>query len=235
MPAQKTKPTEGAAVQTDSSSKAELVGDSVSSEIKSSVSREQAETMHIRLRNRVTKAANNLAADVIEIGKDLRDIKAKNAWAYFSKSWTEYLEQYREFSRSYIFSIAKLGQADEKALKKFLDLGIGATQLIEYARLAPSASEIESLVDTTWEEVKELPVKQMAEKVKEKVVEIKPLKTKSAETAGKPRGRKPRTWLKRFEDLYAQVPLEEQAAFAKAVRKYLRELDKHDESVEPSA
>lgn len=183
------------------------------------ITREEADIIQVRIREKVERVAQSLATDIIDIARDLREVHRTKAWAYYTETWTSYLEDYREFSRSYMFNLAKLGQAGDETLQKLLGMGLGATQLVEYARIAPTPEQIEPLVKKTWQSVKGLPVKEMAKTVRETAQGIQPPKKAAP---GKPRGRKPKEWIERFKDLYDLVPTEQQSDFAKAVRSFLR-------------
>ncbi len=137
---------------------------------KPTIDREAANELHLRIRG----GAKRLATDFAMIARDLQVVREAQAWAYFAPTWSDYLADFREFSRSYMFSLAKLGQAGFDTIEKLVSMGIGGTQLIEYARLAPSASKIEDLVDQTWGEVSGLPVREMAKTVRDKVAALYP-------------------------------------------------------------
>ena len=183
------------------------------------ISKEEADILQERIRQTVERVAQNLTRDIIDIARDLRTVRETNAWAYYTDTWTRYLEDYREFSRSYMFNLAKLGQAGDETLEKLLEMGLGATQLVEYARLAPSPDQIEPLVNRTWSDVKTLPVKEMAHLVRERALELQKPK---APPTGKPRGRKPKEWIERFKELLEQVPFDQRDDFSRAVRAVLK-------------
>jgi hypothetical protein len=180
--------------------------------------REEAKQLDESINSKLRDAAANLAKSLIEVGSDLRRMQVSQGWkALGFNTWTEYLSAKRQFGRTYMFLLARIGQIEPESLKKFIDRGLGGSQLIEYAKVAPPKL-VPQVIEATWEQVQDSPIREMRQEVKKQAASIVPRRT-----GPKKGGRRASPPIEKFKKLFSAVPVRERESFLSDLKAFLAE------------
>lgn len=191
------------------------------SEKGSLVSRDEAQRMDAAVTAKIKDHSESLARTYLEVGAALKAMHDTKAYLELEfTTWEKYLESKTEFKRTYLSYLFKLGQAGD--LQPYLDRGVSASKFIEYAAKCEQPEKIPQLIDATWEDVKDEPVRETARKlaayISQNQNEYNRPKTRT--TGGRPK----LTWKERFGSQYNKLAVTEKENFLKGFREFQKEL-----------
>jgi hypothetical protein len=138
------------------------------------------------------------------------------------QNWEAYLASKREFGRTYLSYLFKLGRAGD--LKQYLDKGMAASVFIEYAKKVDYPEKIPQVIEATVNEVKDLPVRKAAEVIGQYVAEHKDEFKRERKKTGA--GRKPVEFRQKLHKLYMDKPESERDGFLKEVQAFIKMVKK---------
>ena len=104
---------------------------------------------------------DQLAKAYLAVGAFLKEMRDTGGYAHLGhETWEAYLDSKKEYGRTYLSYLYKLGQAT--GLDAFVGQGMSGTKLIEFAKRTDYPGMIPRLIEATWEEVKDSPVRETA-------------------------------------------------------------------------
>ena len=166
----------------------------------------------------------HLARSYLELGAHLQEMHRSRGHKLLGfERWEDYLASKRTYGRTYLSYILRLAQAG--SLTKYVEAGLGASYLIEYAKAARDPLEIPALIEETWELVRSRPIREMRRMLQQR------LGGASGRTDCRPAAwshRLRRTLLRKMREL----PHEQPAEFLEELREFLQHeggrLTRHD-------
>lgn len=182
-----------------------------------------ARALDAQINKKIADCSGKLVRAYLDLAKSLKQMRDSEGYTHLDiefKSWEEYLESKREFGRTYLSYLYKLGQVED--LQQYADKGLSASQFIECAKVA-SGNEIAGLLAETADAIKDKTVKQTREHLREHVAAKRLQRVSTAST--EKRGRKPDPWKKRFQNQFNALPKQEQDKFLLDMRAFLSEQD----------
>lgn len=189
-----------------------------------------AEALDAQINQKIADCTGKLVRAYLDLAISLKQMRDTAGYKHLQfTSWEEYLESKREFGRTYLSYLYKLGQVED--LHQYADKGLSASQLIECAKVA-SRNEIAGLLATTVEAIKGKTVKQTREILREHVA-AKKLQRVSTASLEK-RGRKPDPWKKKFQNQFQALSRQEQSKFLMDMRDFLSEYDNANQNEIPT-
>lgn len=109
-----------------------------------------------------------LAKSLLEVGVMLNEMQTSKSYqALGFPRWESYLKSKRQYGRTYLSYLLKLGKAGD--LSRALKMGLGGTQLIEYAKATDLPEKIQQFVDATWDSVKDAPTRDLQARLRQYV------------------------------------------------------------------
>lgn len=174
---------------------------------------EAARDMDRRVDEGLARLGIDLARSYLELGQHLCTIYQTRGYKLLGyERWEDYLASKRTYGRTYLSYILRLGQAGN--LDRYVEAGLGASQLIEYAKAARDPLEIPALIDETWPLVQGRSIREMRRILSNRPQRLGDIR-KIREAVWPHRLR--RTLLRRMREL----PREQQAEFLDALREFL--------------
>ncbi|MBO9541104.1 hypothetical protein J7643_10995 [bacterium] len=185
------------------------------------VSMETAKELDANISAKIKECSDHLARAYLELGKALSEMNETKGYIHLGfLKWEAYLESKKEFGRTYLSYLYKLGQAGN--LERFLDIGIPASKFIEFAKKTEKPEKISQLIEETWESVKDKSVRDTAkflgEYVSQKPEHFK--KPKATTKAGRPK----LSWKDRFTKEYSKLSPAEQDQYLFGFAEFKKEL-----------
>lgn len=199
----------------------------VSAEAEATIDKKTAHTLDASINEKIRTSQEHLAVAYLDLAASLREMNETKGYlhlrapdgTYFSK-WEDYLSSKNEFGRTYLSYLYKLGQAGD--LQKYLEQGITASKFIEFAKRTDFPEKIPQLIEATWEEVKDKPVRETAKMLDQYVDAHRDEFKKPKRQTGA--GRSKMTWKERFQSQYEKLSADEQADFLKQLRAFVKEV-----------
>jgi hypothetical protein len=176
-----------------------------------------AEALDAEINAKIAECSEQLARVYLELGRSLvlmRDSKGFKALGF--PKWENYLDSKRDFGRTYLSYLYKLGKAGE--LEQYLDQGMSATKLIEFAKKT-TPEKVGILIEATWEEVKERSVKDTDKFLSEWVA--KHQKEFGRAKTGSKAGRKKLTLVQRFDSQYKKLSTKDRKDYLAQMVQFL--------------
>jgi hypothetical protein len=164
---------------------------------------------------------DQLAKAYLAVGAFLKEMRDTEGYAHLGhETWEAYLDSKKEYGRTYLSYLYKLGQAT--GLDAFLAQGMSGTKLIEFAKRTDFPEKIPQLIEATWEEVKDAPVRETAIRLGRFVAEHPEFK--KVKGAGKGSGRPRLTLRDRLEKEWAALTTDaERDEYVSALRTFARD------------
>lgn len=178
-----------------------------------------ARSLDQQIDDKIRGVSEQLALAYLEVAAALKKMRDSKGYTYLGHAtWEKYLESKKEFGRSYLSYLYKLGQAGD--LKGHLEeKGIPGTKLIEYVKRTDYPEKLPQLIEATWEEVKDVPVRQMGVQlnkyIEKHAKEYK--KPKSGKTGGRPK----LTMAEKLDKQYRSLSGKEKKDFLAQVQQFL--------------
>lgn len=179
-----------------------------------------AEELDQEINRKLIDTGNRLAVALLSLGKDLAVMHASKGYKSLGyRLWEHYLESKRQYGRTYLSYLLRLGQAGE--LPEAQAFGLSGSQLVEYAKHTDVPSKIPQLIRETWHEVEGASVRAMGRYIREYVDE------RSDEFRKRPRPilapRRARQWIHRIKKQLEKLEVHEQSEYLTELEQLLRE------------
>ena len=124
------------------------------------VSANRARELDARINAGLRKLSDALAESYVTIAANLREMYESRAYHHLGvATWEDYLRTKQAFGRTYLSFLLKIGQAGD--LTGYLKDGIGASQLVEYARATNYPARIPDLLQQTWPRFKGCSIREL--------------------------------------------------------------------------
>ena len=161
------------------------------------ISKEEAEVLDSQINSEIHSSSKLLMDSYFRIAAPLYEICKGKGYAHLGcKTAKDYLDSKKEYGRSYLYHLLKLGEVGESNLKHLNEMT--PSKLIEFVKYSDKAEEIPQLIEAKWAEVKDKSVRETRKELAEYVSKHKAPKKKKV-------GRKKKTYLQRFETEYEKV------------------------------
>lgn len=179
-----------------------------------------AEELDKEIDRKLIETGSRLAISLLALGKDLAAMHASKGYQRLGyRLWEHYLESKRQYGRTYLSYLLRLGQAGE--LAEVQAFGLSGSQLIEYAKHTDLPAKIPQLIRETWSEVEGTSVRAMGRHLREYVDE------RSDEFRKRPRPilapRRARQWVHRIKKQLEKLEPHEQSEYLLELEQLIRE------------
>lgn len=174
------------------------------------------QTIDAKIRN----CNENLVRAYLELASCLKEMKATKGYMLLGYGkWESYLASKTQFARTYLSYLCKLANAGD--LSEYLDQGMTPSKLIAYAQSVAIPEKIPEVIEATWHEIKDQPLRSAAKAIKDFVAEhpeeyLKPGKVKTY-------GRQKTYWKALFKRRFEKLSPEEKFQFLDGLREFQEE------------
>ena len=183
---------------------------------------QQARQLDAAINDNLQDLGRTVASAYLRIGAQLNAMRDGQGYIFLGfGTWGEYVASKATYGKTYVSCLLRLGQLDPRQLHAFIDEGISGSLLIEYAKATAKVEKIPELIEATWTEVKALPVRQAAQRLKTHVEEHRDeFKRKTSARMGRPAA----TVEQKVKKFLAALSEEERATAVKLVPRVAKDL-----------
>lgn len=123
---------------------------------------DEAHARHARILDKV-REVSSLAQQHLELAALLREMQETKGYRELDfNTWEEYLRSLG-LGRTFLSLLLKLGRAGD--LDRFVDQGMGASMIIEYAKHVGVPQKIPAAIEATFQKVVNLPVREASKEI----------------------------------------------------------------------
>lgn len=181
----------------------------------------RAKELDTDIDRKLTMLGMSLTWALLELARSLNEMYESQGYMLLGYSrWERYLASKRDYSRSYLSYLLKIGRAF--ATQEALPAEIGGSQLIEYAKATDFPERIPQLIEATWPHAKAMSVREMRSYLTE-YIDTRRADFKRAKSPSTRRARQKPTWLTQLQRTFDRLQPAERMEFVGQLEDLLRD------------